>query len=73
MSEGIIVTNKNNFLFLFVLILGLSLHLFLGKLIFDNMRSFGIAFGIALGFMLVLFGLHITIGRKLYHKGGVTQ
>ena len=69
MSEGIIATNKNNILFVGLLIFGLSLHLFLGKLIVDNIQSFGIIVGI----VVILILSHLTIGRKLYHKGGVAQ
>ena len=73
MSEGIIGTNKNNILFVFILVFALAFHLFLGKLIWDNLRSFGIAFGIVLGIVLILLALHFTLGRKLFHRGGVVQ
>ena len=69
MSEGFVETNKNNFLFLGLMILGLSLHLFLGKLIIDNIQSVGIIILL----VAILLGAHFTLGRKLYQKGGVTQ
>lgn len=69
MNEGVIASNKSNFLFVLILILGLSFHLFLGKLILDNIKSFGIILGI----VLLLVGLHLTLGRRLYHVGGVAQ
>lgn len=62
-------STKNNILFFSVLVFGLSMHLFLGKLIFDNIKITGIAIGI----ILVLVLLHFTIGSKLFHKGGVSS
>ena len=69
MSEGIVSTNKNNILFVGLLILGLSMHLFLGKLIIDNIESVGIILLLA----VILVGVHLGLGNKLYHKGGAAQ
>jgi hypothetical protein len=71
MSVEFVRSNMNNILFLILLIFGLMLHLFLGELIFDILNLESLV--ILLLIMIIIFTLHFTLGRKLFHSGGLTE
>jgi hypothetical protein len=68
-----ISTNRNNILFLGILILALLLHLFLGEIILDSeiIQSPGLLIGLVIVVLLVV--LHFVTGKRLFHRGGKIQ
>lgn len=71
MNESFVGSNKNNILFLGLLILALSFHLFLGKILLDLMNFQSII--IVLSITIILVGLHFTVGRKFLYAAGVAE